>query len=455
MNITRENADALNAVLKVNIEEADYSQKVDDVLKDYRKKANVPGFRPGKVPMGMIKKMYYVPVLVEEVNKLVSESTSKYLIDEKLNILGEPMPSETEQSTIDWENDKTFEFAFDLGLAPEVDLTITGRNKFTKYKIKIDDEIRSKYIENYARKFGAFKTVEEIGDKEFIKCDFVELDEAGNPKEDGLKVEEGSISLEFMKEEAEEAKKEFKGKKVGDKVVLDVKKYFTNEADLAGMLKIQKEELGNIGNMFELEIKTISIYEASEINQELFDKVYGEGVVKSEEEFKAKIDEEIEANLEQESDWKFTQDTKEALISKNKLELPDAFLKRWLLAVNKDKFTAEQIEAEYPKFAEDLNWQLLRDKLGKDNEIQVSEEEAKEVAKKFAQYQFMQYGMGGGNIPDEYLDNYASELMKKEEDRRRFFEQKLEEKVFDKIKEIAKVEEKEITSEKFNKMLEK
>ncbi|NBC82289.1 MAG: trigger factor [Bacteroidetes bacterium] len=451
MNISKENSDALNAVLKVTIEPSDYKDRVEHVLNDYRKKANLDGFRPGKVPMGLIKKKYYKPVLVDEVNKLMSESLTKYLIDEQLNILGEPLPSESFTPEVDWDQDEQFEFAFDIGLAPEVDITVSKKDKFTRYRINIDDELRNRYIDNYARRYGAFKEIDEVKDKEYLKAKLIELDENGHPTENGVSVEEGSISMEYMTDE--ESRNKMLGLKVGDKVVLDVKKAFPNEADLAGLLQIEKEQLDNINPQFEITLKSISVFEPSPIDQSLFDKIYGEGNVNSKEEFAAKIDEEISPNLEQEANWKLSDDIKQGLLKKVKLDLPEEFLKRWLYAVNKEKFTKEQIDEEFPKFAEDLKWQLVRDKLAKDYEIEVSEEEAKEVAKKVAQYQYMQYGMG--NIPDEYLDNFATEMMKREEDKRRFYDQKREEKLIEKVKEMVKIDEKEISSEKFNKLVEK
>lgn len=451
MNVTRENIDALNASITVKIEKSDYEQRVDNILKDYKKKARIDGFRPGKVPMGMIKKFYYKPTLAEEVNKILSESLSKYLVDEKLNILGEPLPSENEQTNIDWDSDSEFSFKFDIGMSPEIDFSVSPKDKFPFYKIKIDDEMRSKFIENHARRFGSFEERDAVNDKAFIKVSAQEVDDTGQAVENGITAEESSIALEYFKDDY--SKKLLLEKKTGDKIVLDIQKAFPNEADLAGFLNVKKEELPAIKNKFELTIKTISEFVPAEVNQELYDKIYGEGEIKSEEEFHTKIDEEASAELINQSLWKFNTDVKEAYLKKIKADFPEAFLKRWLMAVDKEKNTPEVVDKDFPNFIEDLKWQLIKDKIAKDADLKVSEEEAKETAKQFARYQYMQYGMA--QIPEEYLDNYANELMKRDDERRRFYERKMEEKVFAYVKETAKIDEKEISSEKFNKMVEK
>ncbi len=451
MNITKENLDELNAVLKVKVGKEDYDEKVNNVLKDYRKKAKIDGFRPGKVPFGLINKMYRKPVLADEINKLVSESITKYLIDEKLNVLGEPLPHEEEKPSIDWDNDTEFEFAFDLGLAPDLEFSVSNKDKVPYYRIKIDEELRNKYIDNYTSRLGSFKTVDEVVENEMIKADIVQLNEEGDIKENGISVADASISVEMIKDD--KIKKQFPGKKVGDIVNVDLKKAFPSDAELTSMLKIEKEQVNEVTGEFQVTIKSISKYEKAEINQELWDKLYGEGQVKTKEEFTQKIDEEIRINLERDSEYRFRLDVKETVVKKFKKDLPKEFLIRWLLEVNDGKFTRDEIEKDYDHFEEDLKWQMIRDKLIQENEIKVSDEEVLDAAKEFTRAQFMQYGLS--NVPDEQLEAYARESLKREKDRKSLYEKKYEDKVVELLKEMVKLDEKEISSEKFDKLFEK
>ena len=451
MNITKENLDELNAILKVKVDKDDYEEKVSTVLKDYRKKARIDGFRPGKVPFGLINKMYRKPVLVDEINKLVSESITRYLNDEKLNILGEPLPHGEQKPDIDWDNDTEFEFSFDLGMAPELEISVTGKDKIPYYRIKIDDELRNKYIDNYTSRLGSFKTVDEIIENEMIKTDIVQLDENGEIKENGISVSDASLSVEVIKDN--KIKKQFVGKKVEDIIIVDLRKAFPSDAELTAMLKIEKDQLNEVSGEFRITVKTISKYEKAEINQDLWDKLYGEGQVKTKEEFIKRIDEEIRINLERDSEYRFRLDVKDTLVKKFKKELPKEFLIRWLLEVNEGKHSREEIEKDYDHFEEDLKWQLIKDKLGYENEINVTDEELLETAKEFTRAQFMQYGLS--NLPDEQLEAYARESLKRDKDRKSLYEKNYEDKVVDLVKSMVKVDEKEISSEKFDKLFEK
>ncbi len=449
MNIVKENIDDLNALLKVQITEEDYAEKVETVLKDYRKKARIDGFRPGKVPSGLIKKMYGNAILAEEVNKLISESLTNYIRDEKLNILGEPLPNK-DQKTIDFDQDKEFEFVFDIGLAPEVDVKLSKKDKVPYYDIKVDKKLLETYTENYQRRFGEFKDVEETTDNEMLTGNFIQLDEEGNILEDGIKTDDVRITIEYIKDN--DIKATFAGKKVGDKVRFDVRKAYPSDSEVASMLKIDKEKAQNITGDFEFQINQIQRFEKAEVNQELFDKAFGEGVIKSIKEFNNKLTEEIKSNFTKEADYRFLIDAKEKLVSKIKPELPVEFLKRWLIAINEEKFTPEQIEEEFPKFETDLKWQIIRDQIIKDNEIKVEESEVLEVAKEVTAAQFMQYGLN--DLPDEQLEMYAKEILKKDSERRNLYERKFEDKVLEVIKDTVKLDEKEITTEDFQKLFE-
>ncbi|MBU8892358.1 MAG: trigger factor [Bacteroidales bacterium] len=449
MNIVKENINDLTAVLKVNISKDDYAEKVETVIKDYRKKARIDGFRPGKVPIGLINKMYGKGILVEEVNKLISESLTNYIRDEKLNLLGEPLPAEN-QKTADFDNETEFEFLFDVAIAPEVEIKLSKKDKVPYYDIKVDDKLLESNTDNYARKFGEFKDAEVTTDIEMLSGNFIQLNEEGKILEDGIKADDVRITIEYIKDA--DIKATFAGKKVGDKVDFDVRKAYPSDSEIASMLKMDKEVAKEINGDFQFEIVKIQRFEKAEINQELYDKAFGKDVIKSDKEFKAKVTEEVKLNFVRETDYRFMIDAKQKFVEKINPELPTEFLKRWLTVVNEGKFTAEQIEEEYPKFEDDLKWQLIKDKIIRDNEIKVEESEVLDAAKEVTAAQFAQYGLA--NMPDEQLEQYAQEILKKDGEKRNLYEKKFEDKVVDFIKESIKLDNKEITVEDFQKLWE-
>jgi trigger factor len=451
MNITRENVDELNVVLKIKVEPLDYEVRVGNVLNDYRKKVRMDGFRPGKVPPGLIRKMYRKPVLIEEVNKLISENISKFLVDEKLRILGEPLPSESQTQTIDWDTQTDFEFSFDLGLAPEFILSLSQKDKITQYEINVDQKLKDSYLEGAIRRFGSFKTIETVEENAYLKGRMEQVNSNGNPMEGGVANDEMSLYLPLIKDE--EIRTSFLGKKAGDVVVVDIKKSFPNDTEIASMLNIKKEQVENLTPLFRFSIKVISRFENAAINQELFDKIYGKDKVTSEEEFMKKLEEEITANLNRESEYRFQMDVREALINKFNPQLPVSFLKRWLFTINEGKYTTDQIEHDFEHFEKDLKWQLIRDKIVIENDIKVTDEEIFEMAKQITISQFMQYGIT--NFPADQVEGYARDLLKREEDKKRIIERKLEEKVYTFIRSTMNVEQKSISSEEFNKLFEK
>jgi len=450
MNISQENTDKLNAILNVKVEEADYAERVEKVLKDYRRQAKVDGFRPGMVPMGIIKKMYHTPVLVDEVNKLVSESIFNYLKDEHVNILGEPLPHKDDEQRFDFEKDTEFEFKFDLGLAPELSLEVVAKDKVALYKIKVDKKQQDEYKEQLLQRFGEFKAVDKAGNDELIKGSLIKVDKEGNEIENGIHVDNISMSLEMMKDD--DQKVLFSGAAGGDQVVFDVKKAFPNDTELASLLRIDKTEVAMLEGTFKCFIDEVNKFERAELGQEFYDKVYGEGEVKTEEEFTKRITEEIALNYERESEYRFMVDAREALIKKAKIDLPVEFLKRWMVETN-EQITEEQVAEDFEKYEDDFRWQLIKEHLLKQQDIKVTEEEALEAAKGMALNQYMQYGMS--NVPEEYLENYAKEMMSKPEEARKFYEQKGEEKLISYIKSTVKLDEKEVSSEKFRKLYEK
>ncbi len=450
MNISKENIDRLNALLKVKVEQSDYEERVNEVLRDYRRKARVDGFRPGKVPMGLIRKMYHTPVLVDEVNKLVSESLFTYLRDHDVKILGEPLPHKHSEQRFNFEKDTEFEFEFDLGLAPELNLEVSPKDKIPYYKIKVDKKQQEEYRDSILQRYGEFKSVKEAGDSELIKGLLVKVDRDGKDVENGIRVENVSMSLEMMKDD--DQKILFRGTKGGDEVIFDVKKAFPNDTELASLLKVDKSEIPLLEGTFKCVIEEVMKFENAAVGKELFDKVYGEGEVGSEEEFMKRISDEIAGNYERESEYRFMIDSREAMIKKAKIELPVEFLKRWLVETN-EQITEAQVEEDFEKYEDDFRWQLIKEHLLKQQGIKVTEEEALQVAKGMALNQYMQYGIT--NVPEDYLENYAREMMSKPEESRKFYEQKGEEKLVDYIKSTVKVDEKEVSSEKFRKLYEK
>jgi trigger factor len=449
MNITRENLDDLNSVLTLKIGKADYEEKVENVLKDYRKKANIKGFRPGMVPIGVIKKMYGPAVKIDEINKVVSESIHKYLTDEKIEILGDPMPKTNDQEKINFETQEDFTFSFELGLSPAVELGIGKKNKVTQYEIALDEKMKNDYLNNYARRFGEFRKAETTEDKDILKGKIEAIDENGNPRSEGPVNGEATLSIDIIKDE--DIKKTFIGKNEKEVVDFDIKKAYPNDNEVAGLLKRKKEEVEGIEGNFRFTIGEISRFFPAEVNQELFNRIYGEGIVNSEEEFMSKIEDEITQSLKKESEFKLMQDIKKLAIEKTDLNLPEDFLKRWLLKVNENT-TAEQIESEFESFRHDLKWQLIRNKIAKDNEMKITEEELQTEAENITRYQFRQYGLFYAN--DEQISNYAKETLKREEDAKRIADKILEDKVLVSMKEIVKVDSKKVSVDEFNKLFE-
>jgi trigger factor len=449
MNINRVNTDDLNAVLKVQIEKADYDGNVEKVLRDYRKKANIKGFRPGMVPIGLIKKMYGKAVQIDEINKIVTENIQKYLTDEKIEILGDPLPRMDDQEKIDFDTQESLTFSFDLGLAPDFEVKLSKKNKVTYYEIAADDKMKNDYLENYTRRYGKFDKADLSEEKDMLKGKIESIDEKGNPVPDGPAIDDTTLSIDIIKDK--KIKKQFIGKSEKDSVDFDLRKAFPNENEIAGLLKKKKEEVAEVTGDFRFTVNEISRFHPSEINQELFDRIYGEGAVSSEEAFRNKINDEITTNLKQESEYKLSLDLKKLAIEKSEFMLPEDFLKRWLLKVN-EKTTKEQVEKEFDSFRQDLKWQLIRNKIAKMNDVKITEEELLKEAENITRHQFRQYGLYYAN--DEQVTNYAKETLKREEDAKRIADKILEEKVIVLLKEMVKLENKTVSIEEFNKLFE-
>lgn len=449
MNITRENIDDLNAVLKVEIVKTDYAGRVETVLKDYRKKANIKGFRPGMVPIDLIRKMYGKAVRVDEINKVVSENIHKYLTDEKLEILGDPLPKADEQEPVNFDTQDDFKFSFELGLAPVVELSLSKKDKIDNYVITIDEKMKNDYVSNYTRRFGEFRKSDVADEKDILKGKIEAVDEKGELIENGIVNENSTLAVDIIKDN--DIKASFIGKKESETVIFDVRKAFPNDNEIAGLLQKKKEETEGLEGNFRFTINEITRFHPAVPGPELYNRIYGEGVVTSEEEFMKKIGEEISANLKKESEFKLKQDLRKMVIEKTDLPLPEEFLKKWLLRVNENT-TVEQIEKEFDSFRNDLKWQLIKNKVAKDNEIKITPEEMQKEAEIITRYQFQQYGLFYAT--DEQLSNYAKETLKREDDAKRIADKILEDKVLENMKELVKIEDKNITAEEFNKLFE-
>jgi trigger factor len=362
------------------------------------------------------------------------------------------LPNADKPVNIDWDHDADFEFAFDIGLAPELDFTVSEKDKIPYYVIGVDEAERNKQIDRIASRFGTFRDTDKVSENEMIKADMVEVDTKGNPIENGINVENVSISLEFVKDD--KIKKKFSGLKAGDQLVIDAKKAFENETDLAALLKIEKVKLAGINPDFKVTIKAVSKFEKAPVNQELFDKAYGKDTIKSEEEFCMKVEEELKSAFERNSNYKFRLDARDYYLNKFKQNLPGDFLKRWLLHTNEGKVTMEQIDKDFDHFTTDLKWQLIKSKTTRDNELKFTEEELHAHVMEAIRQQFVQY-YGIAEVPADMLEKYAKESLAREEDRNRYTESMNENKVYEYMQKTVKLDTKEITLEKFNKLFEK
>jgi trigger factor len=448
MNITRENIDNVNAVIKVSIEKPDYEKTVEEKLKEYRQKADIPGFRPGKAPAGLIKKRFGNSVLLEEVNQMISQNLSKYLMEEKLQILGEPLASEKNQKPIDWNNDENFEFAFDVALAPEIDVPLSEDDKINYYTIQVSDDMINQQLDMIGSQMGQNKETGEVKDKGMVRGDYAELDDEGQELEEGIRPQGVLLSIDLIKDE--EIKEQFIGKKKGDVVIFDPVKAFENRHELGHMLNISHEQAEELNSIFKFTITETLEFEKAELNEELYKKIYGEDTeIKSEEDLRNKLKEEIAVNLSHSSDQKFAVDVRDALIEKVNPELPEAFLKRWLRVANKD-VTEEQIENDFDSFLKDLRWQLIKNFLIKENELKVEENEAFDFAKQVAHAQYSQYGIP--NAPEDQLEAFAKMILEKPEEKERLYNKILEDKVIGVVKDKISLQNKEVTQEKFNEI---
>lgn len=452
MNVSLTNVDSVNAILQISVAKADYQEKLDNALKTFRKKANIPGFRPGTVPVGMVKKMYGKSILAEEINKMVGESLYNYIQENKLNVLGEPLPNEEKQQAIDFTTEGDYEFYFDIALAPELKLSLTKKDKVKYYKIDVDQELVDKQIESYKANYGKYDKIEEDAkETDLIRGVISEL-ENGKIKEGGINVEAGIVMPSYIKDKEEQAK--FIGAKAGQVITFNPgKAYEGNETEIASLLHIEKDAVDAIAPEFKFEVTEITRYKEADLDQDLFDKVFGAGNVKDASEFTEKVKETIQDQFAPDSDYKFLLDAKELLEKKvGDVQFPDAFLKRWLLASGEER-TAESIEEDYPKIIADLKFHLIKEQIAKDKDLTIENEDMKIIAMQAAKAQFAQYGMM--NLPDEMVENYANDMLKNKDNARNLLDRAMENKIIDSLKTTLGVEEKSISLDEFRKFFEK
>lgn len=450
MKVSFENQDKVNGLMTIIVEESDYKEKVEKSLKDYRKQANIPGFRKGMAPMGLIKKQYGEYLKLDTINKVVGEELYKYIKDNKINMLGEPLPS-AKQEAQDLEKEPPYTFYFDIAVAPELKVELTSKDKLPYYDIKVDDATVDKQVDIFASRTGQYVKAEEYQKNDMLKGDLRELDEKGNTKEGGITLEAAVMMPEFIK--VEDQRKLFDNAKLGDVIVFNPRKaYPDNDSEIAALLKIKREEVAQHEGDFSYQITEISRFEKAEVNQALFDQIYGEGEVKSLDEFRTKIAEGIKEQTVTDCDYKFLLDVRSYLEGKvGKLTFPDEILKRVMLLNNKER-GEEFVEKNYEASIQQLTWHLIKEQLVEANKVKIEDKDVREAAKETARIQFAQYGMI--QVPEEYVDNYVTEMFKKKENVDAFVDRAIDLKLIEALKKVVTLETKEVTLDEFNKIVE-
>lgn len=436
MNITRSNVDALNAIVTVEVTKEDYAGQVEKILADYRKNASIPGFRKGAVPMSLIQKQYGKAVLLDEVNKLLQSSLNNYLVEEKLDILGNPLPKITEDFNWDAEN---YKFEFELGLAPEFNVDLTAKNKITKYTIVADDKMLDEQVERIQKQFGKLISKEKVEEGDDLRGTF-------SNEENGIN-NTVNITLDIFKRKTDA--KKFIGKKVGDVVTLGTKGLFDDDHKLMDYLKVDHDNVHGLDVEVNFAIEEINTTEKAELNQELFDKLFGEGNVTSVEEVKAKIKEDAEQQFASQADQKFLNDVTEFLIENTKFDLPAAFLKKWIQTVGENPLTPEQAEEEYAKSENGLRYQLIEGKVIVENNLQTTFEELKAFTSELIKKQMAQFGQM--NPTDADVDGIVARVLSNQEEVKRLSEQIMSEKMVNLFKEKVSAKAKEVSYEDFIK----
>lgn len=447
MNISQEKIDNLNTVVKININPEDYQPKVEKAMKDHAKKAKMPGFRPGMVPVAHIKKMYGKSILVDEINNMLSDTLNKYLDEEKLEVLGQPLPKVDESKEYNWDFADNFEFNYEVGLAPEFTIEFSSKDKLTQYEIKVDEETLASRIKNIRKSYGKMTNPDVSAGDDVLYAELTQLSPDGSVFDDGIS-NTTSVRLDQIQDEAINAS--LVGLKKGDELVFDIQKAFNNDAaKVAGLLKIEETEAADLKSNFKLTVKNINRLEEGDLNQEFFDKLFGEGVVTTEEGFREKITEELETMMKQDAERKLQNDIYNYSLSKVDFNLPDEFLKRWLKATN-EKLTEEELEGGYADFAKNLKWTLIENKLIKEANIDIKYDEVFGYAKASLDQQFRMYSQQA--LSDEQLGQYTVQYLQNKENANKIFEEVKAVKVFDYVKSVITLNKEEILFSDFNKL---
>jgi trigger factor len=446
MKLTQSKAKDLMATITVEVKAADYSERVEKVLKDYRKTAEVPGFRKGKTPMGIINKKYRTSVIVEEVNKMLQDELYKHITAEKVRVLGSPMP--IDEKPIDWENDEDFTFEYEVGLAPEFDVKITAKDKLNYYKIKADAKLVDGYCNDIAKRYGKMSNPEASVEGDLIFCTIEQLDVDGIVMDNGIK-NDATVAMDYIADK--KIKKQFVGVKTDDLITVNVMKAFTNHSDLGAMLNVDHAAIHNLtSEEFQFTVKNVNRLEPAELNVELFDKVYGPGAIKDEKEFKAKVKSEAEAQFVGESDRMLKNDVVTYFVDKLKLAMPNEFLKRWLVQTSEQPITMEMLETEYDMYAKSLQWQLIENKILENHSIKVTQDDVLAHTKVLISAQMKQYGQPEGD--DKQLTDIATNIIKNEEERKKVYDQIFDERTLAVYKENFKLTEKSVSYDEFVKL---
>jgi trigger factor len=448
MNISQEKIDNLNTVVKININPEDYQPRVEKAMKDQAKKAKLPGFRPGMVPVAHIKKMYGKSILVDEINNMLSDTLNKYLEEEKLEVLGQPLPKlDDDEQVYNWDFADNFEFSYEVGLAPAFDIDFSSKDTLTQYEIKVDEETLATRIKSIRRGYGKMTNPDVSADDDVLYAELVQLSPDGSVFEGGI-TNTASVRLDQVKDET--IKASLIGLKKDDELVFDIQKAFDNDAaKVAGLLKIEEAEATDLKSNFKLIVKNVNRLEESDLNQEFFDKLFGEGTVTTEEGFREKITEELEGMMKQDSERKLQNDIYNYSLEKVNFELPDEFLKRWLKATN-EKLSEEELEGGYADFAKNLKWTLIANKIIKDNNIDIKYDEVFAYAKMSLDQQFRMYSPQA--LSEEQLGQYTVQYLQDKENANKIFEEVKAVKVFDYIKSVITLDKKEILFSDFNKL---
>lgn len=443
MNIIQNNIDALNAELTVQLSPSDYNERYEKALKDYRKRAQIPGFRPGHVPVSLIKQRFGKSLLAEEINTVLQEAIYKYIGEKNINVLGNPLPKASEEEVGDWDNPGEFHFTYEIGIAPEINIQLDKSQSFDYYRVDISDELVNRQMKDLSRRYGKLSSPEASDAEDMLMVDLAELNEDGSVKEGGI-FNKTTISIEYISDEA--TKNKLIGVKPGAEIVADAGKLSTNHEDLAQMLGITHEAVHHLTSSFKLTVTEVKRMEPAELNQELFDKLFGEGKITSEEEMKQRVKEDMEKMFEKDSNWLFKREFVKTIVDRINPQLPDEFLKRWIAMTNEKPITVEMLEKDYPSYAGGLRWQLIENKIIRDNEIKVTMDDAMEHVKGLMKERYAQYGM---ELPEEQAADLAKKTLGNREEAQNVYDFLYEDKVVELVKTNCTIQEHRLRYDDF------